>query len=156
MFEEPKKDEQETKKMRELIGAATLVIILVLLVFYFTAERGALGPMGAASPAAPCVPDPVNDLTVVNAKMDKDRTGTTAVWIVHLRNKSSGCAYSSVGYETTYIRADDSVVAVNLGTLPGTIAPGEEKGYPEFRDILFPTGTVWFRFKITGAKVAAP
>jgi len=156
MFEEPKKDEQETKKMREIIGAATLVIILVLLVFYFTAERGALGPMGSAAPAAPCVPDPVNDLTVVNAKMDKDRTGTTALWIVRLRNKSSGCAYTAVGYETTYIRADDSVVAVNLGTLPGTIAPGEEQGYPEFRDILFPTGTVWFRFKITGAKVATP
>ena len=156
MFEETKKDEQETKKMREIIGAATLVIILVLLVFYFTGERGALGPMGSAAPAAPCVPGPVNDLTVVNAKMDKDRTGTTALWIVRLRNKSSGCAYSSVGYETTYIRADDSVVAVNLGTLPGTIAPGEEKGYPEFRDILFPTGTVWFRFKITGAKVATP
>ena len=92
MFEEPKKDEQETKKMREIIGAATLVIILVLLVFYFTAERGALGPMGAAAPAVPCVADPVNDLTVVDAKMDKDRTGTTALWVVHLRNKSSSCA----------------------------------------------------------------
>jgi hypothetical protein len=156
MFEEPKKDEQETKKMRELIGAATLAIILVVVVFYFTSQRGAQGPMVSATPAAPCAPDPVNDLTVVDAKMDKDRTGTTAVWIVRLRNKSGGCAYSSVAYETTYIRADDSIVAVNKGTLPGTIAPGKEKGYPEFRDILFPTGTVWFRFKITGAKVATP
>ena len=156
MFEAPKKDEQETKKMRLLISAASVVIILVLVVFYFTSQRGALGPMGSATPAAPCAPDPVNDLTVVDAKMDKDRSGTTALWVVHLRNKSSGCAYSSVGYETTYIRADDTVVAVNKGTLPGTIEPGEEKGYPEFRDILFPTGTVWFRFKITGAKVATP
>jgi hypothetical protein len=155
MFEVPK-DEQETKKMRELIGAATLVVILVVVVFYFFSQRGAQGPMGSATPAAPCAPDPINDLTVVNAKMDKDRTGTTAVWIVHLRNKSSGCTYTSVEYETTYIRADDSIVAVNKGTLPGSIAPGEEKGYPEFRDILFPTGTVWFRFKITGAKVASP
>ena len=156
MFEAPKKDEQETKKMRLLISAATLVIVLVLVVFYFTSQRGALGPMGAATPAAPCVPDPVKDLTVVDAKMDKDLTGTSAVWVVRLRNKSSGCAYSSVEYETTYIRADDSVVAVNKATLPGTIEPGEEKGYPEFRDILFPTGTTWFRFKITGAKVATP
>jgi DNA-binding cell septation regulator SpoVG len=156
MFEVPKKDEQETKKMRELIGAATLAIILVVVVFYFTSQRGAVGPVASATPAAPCAADPVNDLTVVDAKMDKDRTGTTAVWIVRLRNKSRGCAYASVAFETTYIRADDSVVAVNKGTLPGTIAPGEEKGYPEFRDILFPTGTAWFRFKVTGAKVATP
>jgi hypothetical protein len=156
MFEVPKKDEQETKKMRELIGAATLAIILVVVVFYFTSQRGAQGPMVSATPAAPCVPDPVNDLIVVGAKMDKDRSGTTALWVVHLRNKSRGCAYASVAYETTYIRADDSVVAVNKGTLPGTIAPGEEKRYPEFRDILFPTGTTWFRFKVTGAKVATP
>jgi hypothetical protein len=155
MFEVPK-DEQETKKMRELIGAATLVIILVVVVLYFTSRGGTLGPMGSATPAAPCAPDPINDLTVVDAKMDKDRTGTTALWVVRLRNKSSGCVYTSVEYETTYIRADDSVVAVNKGTLPGTIEPGEQKGYPEFRDILFPTGTAWFRFKITGAKVAKP
>ena len=156
MFEEPKKDEQETKKMRELIGAVTLVIILVVVIFYFTSQRGAVGPVASATPAVACAPDPVSDLTVVDAKMDKDRTGTTAVWIVELRNKSAGCAYTSIEYETTYIRADDSVVAVNKGTLPGRIAPGEEKGYPEFRDILFPTGAVWFRFKITGAKVATP
>ncbi len=154
MFEVPK-DKQETKKMRLLIGSATLVVILILGVLYFTSQRGAQGPLASAT-AAPCAPDPVNDLTVVDAKMDKDRTGTSALWVVRLRNKSSGCAYASIEYETTYIRADDSVVAVNKATLPGTIAPGEDKSYPEFRDILFPTGAAWFRFKITGAKVATP
>ena len=152
MFEVPK-DEQETKKMRLLIGSATVVVVLVLVIFYFTSQRGTQGTLASVTPVA-CAPDPVTDLTVLDAKMDKDRTGTSAVWVVHLRNKSAGCAYTAIGYETTYIRSDDSVVAVNKGTLPGTIAPGEEMSYPEFTDILFPTGTTWFRFKITGAKIA--
>lgn len=155
MFEVPK-DEQETKKMRELIGAATLVIILVVVVLFFTSQRGAQGPLASATPAAPCVPDPVKDLAILDAKMDKDRTGTTAVWKVRLRNKSAGCLYTAIEYETTYVRGDDTAVAANKGTLPGTIRPGEEVGFPEFRDILFPTGAAWFRFKITGAKVATP
>ncbi|MBI1739215.1 MAG: hypothetical protein HYR58_08200, partial [Acidobacteria bacterium] len=152
MFEVPK-DKQETKKMRLLIGAATVVVILLLVVLYFTSRRGAQGPMVSATPAAPCVPDPINDLTVVDAKMDKDSTGMSALWVVRLRNKSRGCTYTSIEYETTYVRGDETVIAVNKGTLPGTIEPGEQKGYPEFRDILFPTGAAWFRFKIIGAKV---
>ncbi len=155
MFEVPK-DEQETKKMREIIGAAALAIVVVVVVIYFTSQRAEQGPLASATPAVACVPDPVKDLTIVDAKMDKDRTGTTAVWIVHLRNKSAGCAYTSIEYETTYVRGDETVIAVNKGTLPGKIQPGEEMGFPEFRDILFPTGAAWFRFKITGAKVATP
>lgn len=155
MFEVPQ-DKQETKKMRLLIGGALVVVLLVLAVIYFASPRGAGGLAVSPVPAAKCTPDSVNDLKLVNAKMDKDYTGTWAVWAVRLRNASTACTYATIEYETTYIRGDDTVAALNKGTLPGTLAPGEEQNYPEIRDMLFPSGTAWFRFKITGAKVATP
>jgi hypothetical protein len=155
MFEVPQ-DKQESKTMRVLIGGAVVVVVLIVVVIYFFMQRGAEGPAGTAPPAVPCTPAAVNDLRVVTAKMDKDYTGTWAVWVVRLHNKSAGCTYMSVEYETTYVRGDNTVVVVNKGTLPGTIAPGEQKDYPEFRDVLFPADAAWCRFKVTGAKVATP
>lgn len=155
MFEVPQ-DEQETKKMRWLIGSAVVVVVLVLAVIYFVPRRGGEGAAVSATPAVKCTPDPINDLKVDTAKMDKDYSGTWAVWAVNIHNKSSGCTYASIEYETTYARGDDTVLVVNKGTLLGTIAPGEEKDYPELRDVLFPSGTALYRFRITGAKVATP
>ncbi len=155
MFEVPQ-DKQETKTMRLLIGGALLGVLLVLAVIYFASRRGAEGLAVSPVPAATCAPDAVNDLKPVNVKMDKDYSGTWAVWAVRLRNASAACAYSAIEYETTYVRGDDTVILVNKGTLPRSIAPGEEENFPALRDVLFPPGTAWFRFKITGAKVATP
>jgi len=155
MFEVPK-DTEETKKMRLLIGSAVVVVVLVLTAIYLVPRRGAEGPPVSAATAVKCTPDPVKDLKVDTAKMDKDYTGTWAVWAVNIHNNSAGCAYASIEYETTYVRADDTVLVVNKGTLTGRIGPGEERDFPEMRDVLFPTGTALYRFKITGAKVATP
>jgi len=89
----------------------------------------------------------------VSAKMDKDSSGAT-MWSVELRNLSQVYAYSTIGYETDYIGADNSVIASNHGTIPSlALDPGESQS-TQFRDTLFPTGTVWFKFKVTGASAA--
>jgi hypothetical protein len=155
MFEVPQ-DKQETKTMRLLLGAAVVVVLAIVAVVYFVSQRGDDVPAISAAPTGQCTPDPTKDLRVVNAKMDKDYTGTYAVWVVRLRNQSAGCTYASVEYETIYLRPDNSVLLVNKGTLPDTIAPREEKIYSEFRDVLFPEGASWCRFKVIGATVAQP
>jgi hypothetical protein len=105
-------------------------------------------PVAAAAPTGPA--DPVHDLKVFTARMEKDRTGTTAVWLVDLSNRSRAYTYSSIQYETTYIGADNRVLTVNKGTIAVSLEPGEEKN-SEVRDVLYPAGTNWYKFKITGA-----
>jgi hypothetical protein len=154
MFEVPQ-DKEETKTMRVLLGLGVVVVLIVVGVVYFVSQRGGESPAVAAAPAVPCTPDPTKDLRVVSAKMDQDPTGMYAVWVVRLRNHSAGCTYTSVEYETTYLAPDNTVMLVNKGTLPDTLEPRQEKIYPEFRDVLFPKGASWCRFKVLGATVAA-
>jgi len=155
MFEVPQ-DKQETKTMRLLLGGAVVIVLVIVAVIYVVSQRASDVPAVSAAPTGQCAPDPTKDLRVVSAKMDKDYTGTYAVWVVRLRNQSAACTYAGVEYETTYLRSDNSVLLVNKGTLPETIAPRQEKIYSEFRDVLFPEGASWCRFKVTGATVAAP
>jgi len=48
----------------------------------------------------------VHDLKILSARMEKDRAGTTAVWLVDVSNKSNAYTYSSIQYETTYVGPD--------------------------------------------------
>jgi len=155
MFEVPQ-DKEETKTMRLFIGGGAVVVILILVIVYFATRRGEESPAVSAAPTAACTPDPVADLRVLSAKMDKDVTGNWAVWVVRLQNKSAGCVYSEIQYETTYLRGDNSVVVANKATLPDMIGPGETRTYSDFRDVLFPAGAAWAQFKILAAKSAAP
>jgi hypothetical protein len=93
----------------------------------------------------------VKDLKLERANMQKDSFGTTAVWLVTIVNQSDKFTYREITYHTEYIGADNRLILQNDGTIPGVIAPNEEHS-AEIRDVAYPTGTAWFRFKVTGAK----
>ena len=107
----------------------------------------------AAAPATGGKADPVHDLRIVSARMEKDRTGTTAVWLVDINNRSKAYAYSSIQYETTYVGPDNAALLVNKGTIPLNLAPGEEQN-TQIRDVLYPAGIAWYKFRVTGATPA--
>jgi hypothetical protein len=141
-----------------------LITVLVVIaaaaatgVFYTSSKNGGksappvTGATAAtAAPAAAGKADPVHDLKILNARMEKDRSGTTAVWLVDIDNKSKTYRYSSIEYETTYVGADNAALLVNKGTIPFNLAPGEERT-SQIRDVLYPAGTAWYKFRITGA-----
>jgi hypothetical protein len=134
-----------------------LVVVLAIVgALIYLNSKSALksSPATAAKTTGTPVPagkaDPVSDLRILSTKMDKDYTGTTAMWLVDVKNGSPTYTYSHIKYETTYGGAGDSIVGQNQGEIPITIGPGEERS-AQFRDALYPTGTAWFRLKITGA-----
>jgi hypothetical protein len=155
MFETP-----ETKGEQSGMGMWVGILVVVALVvggivFYMGRKDGSpnAAPAAAASSSATpqAVADPLKDLRVVSKKMDKDYTGTTAMWSVELRNLSPVFTYSAITYETTYVAADNSVLATNHGTIPSlSLEPGESQS-AQFRDALFPSGTALYSIKITGA-----
>ena len=153
MFEPPKEQQQESSKSLWIGVAVAVAVLAGGALFYMTQQSGkapaATAPATAAGPA-----DPVHDLKIQRATMDKDRTGTVAVWLVSIENRSASYAYSNIQYETSYMGADNKAILVNQGTIPITIGPGEQLNR-EVRDALYPSGTAWFKFKITGAKAAA-
>lgn len=153
MFEVPV-DKQENKLQYERIGISIVVLLVIAgATYYFMSKRASQQPAAAASVAAvPSGPaDPIHDLRIVRATMNKDPLGTTAVWLVTIENKSAAYTYSGIRYETSYIGADNKPIVVNQGTVPGTYAPGEQQN-SEIRDTLYPNGTSWYRFKILEAK----
>ena len=104
----------------------------------------------AAAPSAAGKADAVHDLRILSARMEKDRAGTTAVWLVDVSNKSKTYTYSSIQYESTYVGPDNAALLVNKGTIPFNLAPGEEQN-AQIRDVLYPAGTSWYKFRVTGA-----
>jgi len=151
MFEVPV-DKQESKLQYERIGISIAVLLVIAgAAYYYMAKRA---PQSANSTAAvvPSGPaDPVHDLRIVRATMNKDPLGTTAVWLVTIENKSAAYTYSGIRYETSYVGADNKPIVVNQGNVPGSYAPGEQQN-SEIRDTLYPNGTSWYRFKILEAK----
>jgi hypothetical protein len=107
----------------------------------------------AAAPSAAGKADAVHDLKILSARMEKDRAGTTAVWLVDVSNKSNAYTYSSIQYETTYVGPDNAALLVNKGTVPFNLGPGEERN-AQIRDVLYPAGTSWYKFRIVGATPA--
>ena len=155
MFETPEEVKQKEPK-GFWIGIVVVLVVVVVGGYFFVKSRDAAKQ---ASPAnAPAVPkgnaDPVHDLKIQRATMNKDRNGTMAVWLVSIENKSSAYSYSKIEYETTYVGADNNAILVNKGTLSATIAPGEQHN-SEINDTLYPAGTSWYKIRITGATPAA-
>ncbi len=135
MFEVPV-DKQESKLEYERIGISVLVLLLIAgAAFYFLLKQSARQQSApvAAAPAAPA--DPIHDLKIVRVTMSKDPTGTTAVWLVTLQNKSAAYTYSNIHYADSF-------------------TPGDEHN-SQIRDTLYPNGTAWYKFKIVDAKASA-
>ena len=135
-----------------VVGVVAVAVAGAGVLLYRTSKSTteSRAPVTAAAAASAGPADPVHDLHVFTARLEKDRTGTTAVWLVDVSNKSKAYTYSSIQYETTYIGADNRVLAVNKGTMTVSLEPGEERN-SEVRDMLYPAGTAWYKFKITGA-----
>ncbi len=157
MFEEQKQKEPRSKA-GILVGVGIIVIVGVALYFYVN-SKGSTGAntttataasAGSASTAAVGSADPVKDLHIVSATMDKDYTGTTAQWLVDVRNISQVYTYSNISYETTYYGAGNSVLLVNKGKMNLTISPGDEQN-TQFRDALYPQGVSLYKVVVTGA-----
>jgi hypothetical protein len=151
-------DEKQDSTSKMWIGIFVVVALVALGALYYSMTKGgtAKGPASdaapaASAPAAPTNADPLRDLKVQRATMEKDRTGTTAIWSVTIQNRSNNYAYSEVQYETTYMDAASKPLLVNKGRLAASIGPGEQ-ATPEIRDVLYPAGTVLYKFKITDAK----
>jgi hypothetical protein len=119
---------------------------------YTMSKKTRTAPVAAVVPAAAPVgqADPVHDLKILSARMEKDPTGTIAMWLVDIDNKSKSYTYSSIQYETTYVGPNNAAVAVNKGTIAISLAPGDERN-TEIRDVLYPAGTAWYKFRIIGA-----
>jgi hypothetical protein len=155
MFEVPI-DKQETKSEYERIGIAVLVLLLIAgAAYYFISKNN--GPTTKPRLTQAIVPtgpaDPVKDLKIIHASMNKDSMGVTAVWLVTLHNLSNAYTYSEIKYETSYFSADNRQLLVNQGTIKETFSPGDELN-SEIRDTQYPDGTAWFKFKILSAKSA--
>jgi hypothetical protein len=148
--------EQKKSSANRMLMAIFVVIAAAAIggVLYTSSKGSSKGAApvtaAAAAPAAAGKADPVHDLKILNARMEKDRSGTTAVWLVDIDNKSKTYSYSSIQYETTYVGANNAALLVNKGTIPFALAPGEERN-SQIRDVLYPEGTAWYKFRITGA-----
>jgi hypothetical protein len=97
--------------------------------------------------------DPVKDLKIERATMQRDSMGATAVWSVTLMNKSDKFTYRTIGYQTDYVGADNRILVENKGTISKTLGPNAQDKF-EIRDVAYPAGTAWYNFKVTGAKAA--
>jgi hypothetical protein len=58
--------------------------------------------------------------------------------------------YSNIGYQTNYFGGDNSALVQNKGNISLSLAPGDEQS-TQFRDVLYPDNTSWYRFTVVGA-----
>jgi hypothetical protein len=154
MFEAAQEQKQSSSS-RMLVGVFVIVAAAAVGGVLYTMSRGGNKPAtpvttAAAAPSAAGKADAVHDLKVLSARMEKDRAGTTAVWLVDVANKSKSYTYSSIQYETTYVGPDNAALLVNKGSIPFNLEPGEERN-AQIRDVLYPAGTSWYKFRIIGA-----
>lgn len=135
---------------------AVIVVAIAVGGYLFISKAKASKPSAVVTAGVPPTgpADPVRDLKVQRATMGKDRTGTTAVWLVSIENRSASYAYSNIQYETTYVGTNNDAILINKGTIPVTIEPGAQQN-SEINDALYPAGTAWYKIRITGAKASA-
>jgi hypothetical protein len=157
MFESPQEQVPDSK-VGIWIGVAIVAIIAAGFFYYVsrksTANSAAQTVAAASSPGTTTAgADPVKDLHVESVTMDKDASGTTAQWLVDVKNESPVYTYSNIAYQTTYIGADNSVLLVNHGKLNLTLNPGDDQS-TQFRDALYPDGTAIYKINITGASAS--
>jgi hypothetical protein len=160
MFEATQEDAQQRSKAGLLIGILVALALIGFGTFAYLDSRG--GSKAASSTeASSAVPaasvqgaDPVKDLHVLSATMQKDDTGT-ANWSLDIRNESHNLTYSVITYQTSYMGANNDVLGSNKGTLPKlTLGPGEEETV-QFGDAQYPDGTSWYKVVVTGANASA-
>lgn len=136
------------------IGIAVILVVAAGLGYYVMGARNGSKTDSASLASTKTItlktPD---DLRVVSVKMDKDVTGNVAVWSVDLRNMSHNYTYRDINYQTTYLGADNSVIAQNTGKLTLSLDPGDEQT-TQFRDLLYPSGTAVFRFNVTSVSAS--
>lgn len=147
--------ELEPKSKKGIWIAATLIIVLAVAV-YVLVRTQATTTKTVSAEATPAVAanqkaDPVHDLQIVSAKMQKDSTGTIAQWVVDIHNLSPVYTYSSISYQTTYAGANNSILSQNTGVIPISIEPNGEQT-AQFSDVQYPAGTSWYRFQVVNAK----
>lgn len=159
MFESPQ-EQVPDNKVGVWIGVAIVVIIAVAFFVYVSRKPGSAtsavstASMGsAATNGSVAGANASKDLRVVSVTMQKDYTGTTAQWLVDIKNDSQTYTYSNIGYETTYIGAAGNVILVNHGKINLSLGPGEDQN-TQFRDALYPDGTSIYRIKLTGASAS--
>jgi hypothetical protein len=153
MFETSQTEQKSSGAGMWIVLSIVIVLAIVGTMAYMnrdTSTKSTTQMAASAATANQAGADAVKDLRIVSAKMDKDFTGTTAMWSVDIKNQSSTFTYTNVGYETTYVGGDNSVLLQNHGKVPVTLAPGEEET-TQIRDALFPTGTALYRFRVTDA-----
>ena len=158
MFDAAQQEKQSGSKM--WVGLFVVVAVIAVGALLYTMSTNGAKDSSAPKVAAAAAPitdaDPVKDLKVLRALMDKDHAGTTAVWLVTIENRSKKYAYSDIKYETTYVGGDNTSLQVNNGTIASTtVAPGDQTK-SELKDGYYPNGTAWFKFKITGATPSLP
>jgi flagellar basal body-associated protein FliL len=139
-----------------LIGICIVVVLAVVGTLAYMNKGSAKGSEGSSSAATGAAPaqqlkgDPVKDLHIVSYKMEKDYTGNLAVWSVDIRNQSQVYTYSNISYQTNYFGGDNSALVQNKGSVSLSLAPGDEQS-TQFRDVLYPDKTAWYRFTVVGA-----
>ncbi len=156
MFEQELELEPQSKK-GIWIGAALVIVLAVAVVLLVRSKSATTKP--ATAQAAPAVAanqkaDPVHDLQIVSAQMQKDSSGTIAQWVVDIHNVSPVYTYSSISYQTTYADANNRILSQNTGVIPISIGPNGEQT-AQFSDVQYPTGTSWYRFQVVNAKGAS-
>jgi len=159
MFDALHEEKQDTStKMWISIFVIVAVAALGALYYVMTKSTTKEPAPAVATAAAGQAPrgdsDPIHDLKVQRVTMQKDPAGSTAVWSVTIENRSTGYAYSNIKYETTYLGPNDKTLLVNQGVIATSIDPGQQVS-PEVRDVLYPAGTMQYKFKITDAKPTA-
>ncbi len=135
-----------------LIGICIVVVLAVVGTLAYLNKGSAKGSEASASASTSTglKGNPVKDLHIVSATMDKDYTGNLAVWSVDIKNESSVYTYSNIGYQTNYFGSDNGVLVQNKGNISLSLAPGDEQS-TQFRDVLYPDNTAWYRFTVVGA-----
>ena len=162
MFEASAQEEKQDSKTKMWISIFVVVALAGLGALYHyiggstsngtaTTPAQSTAPAAAEAPAAPA--DLVRDLKVQRVSMQKDRSGTTAVWSVTIENRSNAYTYNKIQYETTYLGAGNKTLLVNKGVIADSVGAGAQVT-PEIRDAAYPPGTVLYKFKIIDAKAS--
>jgi hypothetical protein len=158
MFEELEKEEKEGKQERtKVIKMAAYVVgilAVVLVIAYIASRPRAKAPQPVKAPAAAqnvAAADAVHDLQIVRAVMGKDPTGLRVMWSVRLRNKSAVYTYSDIQYDAFFLAVDGRRLGENKDTLKESIAPGEDKEFPDFVGGIYDPSASTYQFVILGA-----
>jgi hypothetical protein len=153
MFEAPQEAKQSSAGRMWVVTVVVVAMAGLGTWLYRTSKTVGTAPAAVSEAVTTSAgkADPVHDLKILNARMEKDPTGTIAMWVVQMDNKSKAYTYSNIEYETTYVNANNAAIAVNKGTINVNLAPGDQQT-AQVRDILYPTATAWYKFRITGAK----